>query len=87
LYVPGSAALIYGLAQNRGVLASHLGRLSIHQALGAANFSFCLLHGPILRGLRMAWLNFGWSVGSWSGFFVTAITIFVLMQALAMAVC
>jgi len=85
LYVPGSAALIYGLAQNRGALASHMGRRSI-QALGAASFSFYLLHAPILRGLRMAWLSFGWSVGSWSGFFVTAIAIFVLVQALAMAV-
>jgi peptidoglycan/LPS O-acetylase OafA/YrhL len=85
LYVPGSAALIYGLAQNRGVLASHLGRRSL-QLLGAASFSFYLLHAPILRGLRMAWLNFGWSVGSWSGFLVTAITIFVPVQALAIAV-
>lgn len=86
LYVPGSAALIYGLAQNRGALAYHLGRRSI-QALGTASFSFYLLHAPILRGIRMAWLNFGWSVGSWSGFLVTAITIFVLVQALAIAVC
>jgi len=86
LYVPGSAALIYGLAQNRGVLASHLGRRSF-QVLGTASFSFYLLHAPILRGLRMAWLNLGWSVRSWSGFALTAITIFVLVQALAIAVC
>jgi peptidoglycan/LPS O-acetylase OafA/YrhL len=86
LYVPGSATLIYGLAQNRGALASHLGCRSI-QVLGTASFSFYLLHAPILRGLRIAWLNFGWSVRSWSGFLVTAITIFVLVQALAIAVC
>jgi len=86
LYVPGSATLIYGLAQNRGALASHLGRRSL-QVLGTASFSFYLLHAPMLRGLRMAGLKFGWSVGSWSGFLLTAITILVLVQALAIAVC
>jgi len=86
LYVPGSAALVYGLAQNRGLLASHLGRRSL-QVLGTASFSFYLLHAPILRGLRMAWLRFGWSVESWSGFLVTAITIFLAVQVVAIAVC
>jgi peptidoglycan/LPS O-acetylase OafA/YrhL len=55
--------------------------------LGTASFSFYLLHAPMLRGLRMAGLKFGWSVGSWSGFLLTAITILVLVQALAIAVC
>jgi peptidoglycan/LPS O-acetylase OafA/YrhL len=35
----------------------------------------------------MAANKFGWSVGSWSGFLLTAITILVLVQALAIAVC
>jgi peptidoglycan/LPS O-acetylase OafA/YrhL len=86
LYVPGSAALIYGLAQNCGWLASHLALRSFH-VLGTASFSFYLLHAPILRGLRIAWLHFGWSIGSWSGFLVTALTIFVLVQAFAIAAC
>jgi peptidoglycan/LPS O-acetylase OafA/YrhL len=86
LYVPGSATLIYGLAQNRGALAAHLGRRSI-QILGTASFSFYLIHAPILRGLRMAWRSFGSSVESWSAFLLTCVTVFVLVQALAIAVC
>ena len=65
---------------------SHLGRRSL-QILGTASFSFYLIHAPMLRGLRMAWRSFGWSVESWSGFLLTAITILVLVQALAIAVC
>jgi peptidoglycan/LPS O-acetylase OafA/YrhL len=86
LYLPGSALLIYGLAQQRGVFASHLSHAWLNR-LGTASFSFYLIHAPIFRGLRLAWSHFGWHVTTWTGFALTALVAFLAVQSLAFAVC
>jgi len=86
LYVPGSAILIYGLSQQKGVLATHLAHPWLGR-LGTASFSFYLIHAPILRGLKILWSHFGWQVTTWGGFAATTIIAYVAIQSLAMAVC
>jgi peptidoglycan/LPS O-acetylase OafA/YrhL len=86
LYVPGSALLIYGLAQKCGVLASHLSHAWLNR-LGTASFSFYLIHAPILRGLRFLGSHFGWQVTSWTGFTATALAVYLAVQSLAIAIC
>ena len=86
LYVPGSAVLVYGLAQNNGLLAVHLSHRWLNR-LGTASFSFYLLHAPLLRCLRFLWNRFDWQVTSWTGFAVTALASYLAVQVLAIAVC
>jgi peptidoglycan/LPS O-acetylase OafA/YrhL len=86
LYVPGSALLIYGLAQKCGVLVSHLSHPWLNR-LGTASFSLYLIHAPILRGLRFLWSHFSWQVASWTGFAATALVIYLAVQSLAIAIC
>ena len=86
LYVPGSTLLIYALAQQRGVLASHLSHRWLN-LLGTASFSFYLIHAPIIRGLKAIWSHFGWQVTSWAGFAATALIVYVVVQSIAIAIC
>jgi peptidoglycan/LPS O-acetylase OafA/YrhL len=86
LYLPGSALLVYGLAQNRGVFASHLSHRWLN-VLGTASFSFYLIHAPLLRGLRFLWSHFAWQVTSWPGLLATVLVVYLAVQVLAIACC
>jgi peptidoglycan/LPS O-acetylase OafA/YrhL len=86
LYAPGSALLIYGLAQKRGIFAWHLSHPWLN-LLGTASFSFYMIHAPILRALRLLWLYLGWRVASRVGFVSTALIVCLAVQGLAIAIC
>jgi len=86
LYVPGSAVLIYGLAQKSGLLAVHLSHRWLN-LLGTASFSFYLIHAPLLRCLRFLGNRLDWQVTSWTGFAFTTLASYLATQTLAIAVC
>jgi peptidoglycan/LPS O-acetylase OafA/YrhL len=86
LYAPGSALLIYGLAQKQGVFALHLSHPWLN-ILGTASFSFYMIHAPILRGLRLLCLYLGWRFVSWIGFVSTTLIVYLVVQGLAIAIC
>jgi peptidoglycan/LPS O-acetylase OafA/YrhL len=85
LFLPGSVLLAFGLAGGQGLLATHLNS-NVLTKLGNASFSFYLLNMPILRIVKHTCNYFEYSVQSWTGFWVTIITMFILVQATAFAV-
>ena len=83
LYLPGSVLLIIGLAYGRGFFAAHLSRLWLNR-LGMASFSFYLIHVPLLRAVKGAFLHLGWRAVSWSAIGAAVIAIFIVGQTAAL---
>lgn len=86
LTLPGSALLIWGLATGRGYFVVHLSHRWLNR-LGVASFSFYMIHAPLLRAMKGAWLYLGWEVHSWPLFWGVTATLFVLIQVAALGVC
>lgn len=86
LYIPGSSLLILGLAYGRGALVTHLSGRWLH-TLGTASFSLYMIHTPILRAVKGICFHFGWSVRTWPSFWLVAITMFALVQSIALVLC
>ena len=82
LYTPGSALLIFGLAQNQGFFANHLGN-SWLERLGMASFSLYMVHAVFLRAAKGVCLHFGWEVRSWAVFGFVVTLMFLLAQTIA----
>jgi hypothetical protein len=46
-----------------------------------------MLQAPMIRAFKAVWIRFGWEVGSWAGFCMLAVGMFVLVQTAALVVC
>jgi peptidoglycan/LPS O-acetylase OafA/YrhL len=82
LYAPGSALLVFGLAQGRGFFAIHLSHRWLER-LGMASFSFYMAHAVVLRAMKGVWLHLGWEVRSWAAFAGVAVGMFLIVQTVA----
>jgi peptidoglycan/LPS O-acetylase OafA/YrhL len=82
LYLPGSALLVFGLAQSRGFLANHLGHPWLVR-LGTASFCLYMLQAPLLRAMKGVCFHFGWYVRSWTVFGAVVIVLFSFVQTSA----
>lgn len=82
LYAPGSALLVFGLAQGRGFLATHLSHWWLER-LGMASFSFYMVHAVVLRAVKGVWLHLGWEVRSWAAFAGVVVGMFLIVQTIA----
>jgi peptidoglycan/LPS O-acetylase OafA/YrhL len=78
LYVPGSVALILGIAGGRGSFVRHLNQPWVKR-LGVTSFAFYMIHGPLLRWTKNVFFYFGWEVQSWPSFWGVCITLFMLI--------
>ncbi len=85
LYIPGSALLIIGLAYGRGFIVEHLSRPWLHW-LGTASFSLYIIHAPLLRWVKGACGYLGWSVSSWPLFWGVTVSLFLVVQLVALGV-
>jgi peptidoglycan/LPS O-acetylase OafA/YrhL len=82
LYLPGSALLVFGLAQNRGLFAAHLSHPWLER-LGMASFCLYMLQAPLLRAIRAVWLHFDWEVRSWAAFSAVVVVMLLFVQTSA----
>jgi peptidoglycan/LPS O-acetylase OafA/YrhL len=82
LYLPGSALVVFGLAQNRGFFAAHLSHPWLER-LGMASFCLYMLQAPLLRAMKGVWLHFGWEVRSWAAFGAVVVVMFLFVQTSA----
>lgn len=85
LYLPGSAVLIIGLAYGRGFIVEHLSHPWLHW-LGIASFSFYIIHAPLLRWVKGGCVYLGWSVNSWPLFWGVTVSLFLVVQLVALGV-
>jgi peptidoglycan/LPS O-acetylase OafA/YrhL len=83
LYVPGSALLVISLAHGGGLFAAHLSRPAMSK-LGAASFSFYMVHAPILRIIKNICLFIGWRVQSWPSFWLMTFGLLIVTQVAAL---
>jgi peptidoglycan/LPS O-acetylase OafA/YrhL len=86
LYMPGAALLVLGLAGDRGALVRHLGSPWLSR-LGTASFSFYMIHVPIIRAIRGAFMMLHWTVYSWYLFWLITIVVFAFVQGMALLLC
>lgn len=82
LYLPGSALLVFGLAQSRGFLATHLSHPWLDR-LGMASFCLYMLQAPLLRAMKGVCLHFGWEVRGWPVLGAVVVVMFLLVQTSA----
>lgn len=82
LFVPGAALLVFGLAYSRGLFAAHLSGPWLKR-LGMASFSFYMLHTPMMRALKGVYYYFGWETHTWTGFWLVALSAYIVIQAAA----